>query len=299
MEKFISDKIKSLVADNRLEEALDLLLAQTDNKNRERHHTLILLKGQLDSLREQELADLLSFEDLSREKRKIARTLLLMTDGDPAPISPSDTVGPRSKPVPNTGTHFPKGIKYLLFVALALGGIYLFYQYSAGKTAPASVPDGPTVTEPIPTTKEELIHEDTPPELLPSNPSRNISQPAQKPIKVHDFPNLGQKFNFLDFQFDFQNVHAERMTDGEISLKINYTLTCRSNLDICHRASIRILADDAPFAPTDQTNLDGWIEHKTTIKDQLTFIVPANAKAYYIELSRDHSDWKRPFKILQ
>ena len=116
MEKNISVKVKALIADNKLEEALDILIGVEQNKGRERYNTLILLKGKLEMLEEQELADLLEFEDLAREKRRIAHTILNMTDdmSEAASIEGSNVTKRAKSQKAVSGTHAPV-FKYLFF----------------------------------------------------------------------------------------------------------------------------------------------------------------------------------------
>jgi hypothetical protein len=295
MENNTEAKVKDLVTDFKLDEALDLLIAQAQNQNQRKQNTLLVLKGKLAMLEEQGLAGILELDELARQKAAIAHQILDIADG-----SPLDHELPQPNPeqvtvqkTVNVPTASGGGMgKYLIIGGLLLAAVLLGV-FIAKKTGEDSTQQTEQ-TKPVEGEKqpgEAEIPQPADNEVQPSSPTEGQ-------LLVHDFPNFRKKFNFQDFVFDFRDVNVEPISDQEIRLKIWYYLKCRNNSGICYRAAVSIYADDKPFAPSHQSNMDGWLKQDTTIKDYLTFILPANAKEYMIELARDKSTWKRPFQVL-
>jgi hypothetical protein len=137
-------------------------------------------------------------------------------------------------------------------------------------------------------TEQNTTEGDTPP----------TNYPSDGPLKLLNFPKLKQPFNFLDFGLEFALAEAEWYSDTEIRLKIRYYMNCKNNLGVCNRPTLRIYADGKPFSRLEQTNTSIAIDNKSTATDDVSFVLPATAKDFHIEFSRDHSTWKRPFKIL-
>ncbi|MBI5917338.1 MAG: hypothetical protein HY842_18375 [Bacteroidetes bacterium] len=288
MDKNAASKVRELIADNKLEEALDVLINNEQHQSQERNNTLLLLKGKLAMLEEQEIAGLLDFEELARQRANISHQILKLTDG-----SPPDFEGTIENPEPvliqktiQAPAIAVPWVKYLLVATLLLvvvvAGITLAKSFGEKKSTTAHEP------QPGQPGTEQPTHAD---EGQPNSPSSG-------PVKVLDFPNLQQPFNFLDFGFEFRWAEAEWISDSEIRLKIRCYITCKSNLGICYRAAMHIYADGKPIAPAEQSNAAGWVEHNAIITDDINFLLPAHAKEFQIELARDHSTWRRPFKIL-
>ncbi|MBK8562987.1 MAG: hypothetical protein IPN76_06455 [Saprospiraceae bacterium] len=293
MENNTEDKVKDLVTDFKLDEALDLLIAQAQNQNQRKQNTLLVLKGKLAMLEEQGLAGMLAADELARQKAAIAHQILDIADG-----SPLDHELPQPKPeqvtvqktvsVPTEAGCMGKNliIGSLLLAAVLLG---VFIAKNTGEDSTQQTEQ----TKPVEGEKQ-------PGEAEIPQPADNEAQPStptEGQLLVHDFPNFRKKFNFLDFQYEFTEVTAEHYSDTEIQLEITYDLLCRNNSGICYRAIPRIYVNDSPIGPTDQLNTASWIEKGAKITDKLIFVLPA-AQSYLLELSRDGSNWKRGFRVL-
>lgn len=285
METHNSERIKALIADNQLEQALNLMLGQEQWQGQERHNTLLLLKGKLAMIREQEMAGLLDVDEVMQQKLKIAHALLKMLNEKPGEFLNDPSPAAKRVEVQKTAPALPgRPLAKYLFMGLGVVAVaFLLFKFSLNN--PADGGDNKQAE----TQRSEQAE-------TAENPS---TMSGDKPLKVLDFPNLKKPFNFLDFRLEFVWADAEWMSDQSIRLKIRYYLTCKSNLGICYRAAIRIYADGRPIAPASQSNLDGWIEHEATATDDVTFELPADTEDFQIEFSRDHSSWKRPFKILK
>ncbi len=285
MDKQTTERIKALIADNQLEEALSLMIGMEKWQGQERHNTLLLLKGKLAMIKEQEMAGLLDMDEVMQQKLKIAHSLLKMLDEKPEDFYNDTSPAAKRVEVQKTAPT-PSGnpmTKYL-FIGLGLVAVaFLLFKFLVQN------PADDRENRQADTQRSEQNE-------VAENPA---TQPGDKPLKVLDFPDLKKPFNFLDFRLEFVWADAEWMSDQAVRLKIRYYLTCKSNLGICYRAAIRIYADGRPIAPASQSNLDGWIEHEATATDDVTFELPADTEDFLIEFSRDHSSWKRPFKILK
>lgn len=291
----VEAKVKELVTDFKLDEALDVLIAQAQTQTQRKQNALLVLKGKLAMLEEQNLSGIIDPSDVARQKAAIAHQILDIADGSPldyevpAPKAdePRVTVQ-KTVSVPSSGGG--KSMYLLIggFIFAAVVGGF-FFAKSCG-----SQPDKTEQTQ----TAEPASPTDT-------NSNQSQTEPAQPhqsgsdELKVLDFPEYRKKYKFLDFQYEFQKVTAETYSDTETKLTIRYFLHCQSNLGICYRAVPRVIADDIEIGPTYQLSTAGWIAHDSTITDELSFVIPNNAKSYYFELLRDGSTWKRGFKILQ
>ena len=279
MDKNISNQIKKLVADNRLEEALDRLINYEQDKGRERYNTLILLKGKLEMLEEQELADLLEFDDLEREKRKIAHAVLKMTDDDGRPTfepSPTKEVEIRKTvtvPEKTSGVYGKYLILLVIVAGIVMGIFFMMSRFPSGN-------DNQVQNE-----KQET--RDVPP---PNNSSGQL--------RLLDFPNIDRPFNFGDIQYHIKDVKVEKYSDTEIKLTLKIDLTCKSNLGMCYREEVRIVVDDNPIAPKERKAWEGYLEHNASTKEELVFVFPTGEK-YKVLLEKNSSTWERAFKILQ
>ena len=288
MDKNVEARVKELVGDFKLEQALDVLIAEAQQQTQRKQHTLLLLKGKLAMLAEQDMMGTVDADDVAREKARIAHHILVIAGG-----STLDEEEPATTPktADATSNSSPTG-RYLLLggllVAVLVAGFFMIRR--AGKLADRAAKSQQEQPRDAPTAAAAGL----------DNPTDNSGKAsASGQLRVQDFPNLRKKFNFQDFQFEFRDVTATMISDSEIQLKMSYGLTCRNNAGICYRSTIRIYADGNPIAPSNQTNLDGWLAHNSTIKDELTFVLDASARDFHLELSRDHSTWKRAFKILR
>lgn len=295
MENNVEARVKELVTDFKLEEALDVLIAQAQTQNQRKQNALLVLKGKLALLEEQNLSGMLDPSDLARQKAAIAHQILDIADGSPLDheIPTPGTTRPEKVLVQKTVTASggTSWMKYLLLAALLLASV-LVGIFIAKSGSEKAKPDS-TAQRSEPNPSQSPVTDNKP--VRDSSPS----VPNSGELKILDFPNYRKKFNFLDFQFDFRDVKAEPISDSEIKLTLKYYLTCKSNLGICYRATVRLYADGNPIAPAEQSNLAGWLEHNATITDDIDFVLPADTKTFEIELSRDKSTWKRPFKILR
>ncbi len=294
MENNTEAKVRDLVTDFKLDEALDLLIAQAQHQNQRKQNALLVLKGKLAMLEEQGLVGMLAADELARQKAAIAHQILDIADG-----SPLDHELPQPKPehvtvqkTVNVPAAPGGGMgKYLMIGGLLLAAVIL------GVFIAKNTGDGSTKqteqTKPVEGEKqpgEAEIPQPADNEVQPSSPTEGQ-------LLVHDFPNFRKKFNFLDFQYEFTEVIAERYSDTEIQLEITYDLLCRNNSGICYRAIPHIYVNDSPIDPTYQLNTAGWIEKGAKITDKLIFVLPT-AQSYLLELSRDGSNWKKGFRVL-
>ncbi len=338
MDKNISTKIKALVADNQLEEALDLLIGMEQERGRERYNTLILLKGKLEMLEEQELADLLEFDDLAREKRKIAHALLNMTDEMSEGASIRGPIVTKQVSAQKTVSGNPAPVfKYLFFGLLLVAALVVAYNLT-GDNDPATPPPGPAdptteqkttepkTTEPTTTKKQEpentpapptnrrteqprqVVEETRKPTQNPPEPTPEVAEPTPSQprsnetadIRLSGFPNIGTTYSLGDTKFIFQSAGIRRSGQaGKLELTCTLEFICRTNFDSCTRPNIQLLVDDQPVSPTTHPRERDWIGSGDTARESLTFVFGADASNYRIRLEKHGSPWVRGFKILQ
>lgn len=292
MENNTEAKVKELVTDFKLDEALDLLIAQAQSQNQRKQNTLLVLKGKLAMLEEQGLAGILDLDELARQKAAIAHQILDIADGSPLDHelpqpNPEQVTVQKTVNVPTASGSSGVG-KYLLigslFVAALLAGFFLAKSCAWGGSNPIT-PTQQTDSPKQPGTAE-----------APENDSGRPTPGG--PIMVRNFPSLKLPFNFLDFSVEFSWANAEWISDSEIRLKIRYYLTCKNNLGICYREKIRLYADSIPVELAEQSDLSGWVAQGGIITNDVSFVFPADTKVFEIELSRDKSSWRRPFQVL-
>jgi hypothetical protein len=279
----VEAKVKELVTDFKLEEALDVLIAQAQTQTQRKQNVLLVLKGKLALLEEQSLSGMLTADEVARQKATIAHQILDIADG-----SPLDFELPNPKQTTASSTGGGGGwVKYLLVAGLVVVAVAVgIFVLKSGKDSHTSQADEPTTEQPNKAQTNEA----------PTN--QTTAQPGG-PLQVLNFPSLQLPFNFLDNGIEFRWAEAEWISDTEIRLKIRYYLTCKSNLGVCYRPNLRLYADSRPIAPAEQSNLEGWVAKDATITDDIKFVLPADTKTFEIELSRDHSTWRRPFNILK
>lgn len=289
MNHSLETKIRDLVADNQLDDALDLLINDEVHNNQRKQHVLLVLKGKLSLLEEQQLAGILSAEELGRQRAAIAHQLLDIADGSSLDQelpreAPEDSV-PRAVPAARPA-RWPK---LLLAVALLGAAVYLgvFIARPSGGSEPKR--PGPQAPQDVPQDVPQDADQDVPQDADQDAPEGEV--------QLTSFPNYRKKFNFLDFQLEFLDVTAVRASDQQVRLRLRYKLVCHSNLGICYRESVRVFVDDDPIAPHERKKLFGYIEHNATEEEELVFLLDAQARDYAIELSRDGSSWRRSFKI--
>lgn len=330
MDKDTSLKIKNLIADNKLEEALDVLIGIEQSRGRERYNTLILLKGKLEMLEEQELADLLDFDDLAREKGKIAYSILEMTDDISTPPPNVQSIPTKhvevQKNVPSVSDSSPI-FKYIIFGLLGIAIVFFIYKMANNET-PANPEQEPTEQ----TTEAEKREQPNEPEKPASNyqptpptnqPKKVVEGPTTKPKMVEDqpkevvdqvkplppppsevrlsgFPKVGTTFSLGDTKFIFKEVNIKRLgSDGKLELTCKITFTCRTNFDTCTRPNISLLADNQTIAPSTHDRAHDWMDSGATVEEEMTFIFDIHASNYRIQLEKHNSPWVRGFKILQ
>ena len=314
MKKNISDTIKSLIADNKLEEALDLLIKQEADKGRERYNTLILLKGKLEMLEEQELADLLEFDDLSREKRKIAHAVLKMVDDNE---SPAIDVGGKSESPSN-----PNVFKYLLFGLLAIAALFFVYKMTSNEqtshTADEVVENNQaadsqnTIDHPnkegdkqsdvpnnggINDTDQSNASDKKSPQPS-TNPSEKVDEPKEeKEILLSGFPSKG---TLGTIKFSFSQVTIRKSSDpNQLELSLKTDLTCRTNFDICDRPNFTVKVDGKSFVPAAHSRKNKTIKKGGSATETMTFVLDANAASYQIKAELYGSTFVRTFKIIK
>lgn len=288
----MEEKVKELVSDFKLDEALDVLLAQAQTQNQRKQNTLLVLKGKLALLEEQRLAGMLDADDLSRQKAAIAHQILDIADGSPLdhelpqPV-PEQVLVQKTVSVPASNGGMGKYLLIggLLVVAVLAG---VFIAKSGGSNAGKATQNPQEQPSEIADAEEAVSEEKT----------TESVQPTGNEIKVLDFPNYRKKFMFSDFLFDIQDVKAEAYSDSETKLTIRYHFKCKNNAGICYRATPRIYVDERAIRPDFQSNTAAWIGKDSSSTDEINFVLPNNAKSYLFELSRDGSYWKRPFKLL-
>jgi hypothetical protein len=310
----IESKVKELVTDFKLDEALDLLIAQAQTQNQRMQNALLVLKGKLAMLEEQALSGILDPADVARQKAAIAHQLLDIADGSPLdhepPPMPAEPQVLVQKTVRVPTAQGGSTGKYLLFGGLLVAALVagFFFAKSCGnskegtahktqseQTTPASptVPNGQTTAEGA----TSPVSNNNPNQPAANQNTSNIRQPGSR-LVINDFPNLSKGFNFLDLHYTFFTYGLGWVSDTEIKLTVKSGIACRSNIGICYRANLKVYADGVAISPSYQKDLLGWYEHKASVNDEVQFILPANAQSFAIELSRDNSTWKRPFKIL-
>jgi hypothetical protein len=292
----IEAKVKDLIADFKLEEALELLIAQAQTQTQRKQNALLVLKGKLALLEEQNLSGMLDPSDVARQKAAIAHQILDIADGSPLDYeipAPKEEEAratiQKTMSIPNQSSG---GGKFLLLGGLLAAVLLVgfFFAKSCGNQADNTAENQ---------TVEPSNQTDTNSNQSQTEPAQPSEFDTSDELKVVDFPDYRKKYNFLDFQYEFQKVTAQSYSDTETKLTLRYLLHCQSNMGVCYRAIPRVLADGIEIGPTYQLNLDGWIAHDSTITDELSFVIPNNAKSYQFELLRDGSTWKRAFKILQ
>ncbi|MEO1259866.1 MAG: hypothetical protein AAFZ15_13825 [Bacteroidota bacterium] len=307
MEKNISQNIKELVAENKLEEALDSLIDVEATIGRERYNTLILLKGKLEMLEEQELAGLMEFNDLSREKRKIAHALLKMADDVEAGQAGVSEKKKNEKTVSKWGNYLLAGV---LGVA-ALIAVLNFLQPSK-----SDLPENP---------QQELTEQKEPVEIPPSEPTvekkennqppvpkkeeskpaaekqetEKATLPADEPeeILISGFPGKG---TLGTVKFSFSHVTVEKTSDpDQLKLSFQTDLTCRTNFDTCDRPDFTMKVDGKSFVPAAHSRTKTFIKSGGSATETLAFVFAAGAESYQIKAELYGSTFVRGFKIIQ
>lgn len=288
MENSSEAKVRDLVADFKLDEALDVLIEQAKQQTRRKHNTLLVLKGKLAMVEEQRLAGILDAEEVGRQKAEIAHQILDIADGSPLDhelpqAEPAQVLVQKTVNVPSSSGS-SAWIKYMVvgaFLVIALlAGVFVSRKWG-----------GENETRPAEPTKETKAQSD-------GNQPTAPSPATDGPVKLLDFPNIKNPFTFLDFVVEFAWANAERISDTEVRLKLRAYLSCKSNLGNCYRVNMLVYADGKPIAPESESELAGWFENGSTTSNDLSFVLPVTAKEFMLELSRDKSTRKRPFKMV-
>ena len=297
MQKDISQKIKALVAENKLEEALDLLIEMETGKGHQRYNTLILLKGKLEMLEEQELAGLLAFDELSREKRKIAHALLQMaddTEGNQVDISEKATTGKAGAP----------WVKYLLVAVLGIGALAVALNVLSPSENEQPIKPQQEITdqkEPVKNGPREIPAE----EKGGSQPGNGNQRPENPPAPVEgqgeflliDFPSKG---TLGTVKFSFNNVALEKTNDpNQLKLSLRVNLACRTNTETCDRPNFTLKVDGKGFVPATHSRTNNSIRRDSSVTEMMAFIMNADAGHYQIKAELYGSTFIRSFKILK
>lgn len=291
----IEAKVKELVTDFKLEEALDVLIAQAQTQTQRKQNALLVLKGKLAMLEEQNLNGMLDPSDLARQRATIAHQILDIADGSPLDYELPETA-PAPPPLIQKNINLPASSgssfgKYMLIGGLLLAVVFAgFYFVKKGDSQTEQTEQNQTADQ---ANTEVPVSEEN--KTTPAQPRQQSSDE----IKLLDFPNYRKKFNFSDLQYTFQEVSAEAYSDTETKLTIQFQLHCRSNLGICYRAIPVVYADEHRIGTFYQLTTGSWIPQDSTISDEIQFVLPNNAKSYLFELAKDGSSWKRPFKFLR
>ncbi len=291
----IEAKVKELVTDFKLEEALDVLIAQAQTQTQRKQNALLVLKGKLAMLEEQNLNGMLDPSDLARQRATIAHQILDIADGSPLDYELPETA-PAPPPLIQKNINLPASSgssfgKYMLIGGLLLAVVFAgFYFVKKGDSQTEQTEQNQTADQ---ANTEVPVSEEN--KTTPAQPRQQSSDE----IKLLDFPNYRKKFNFSDLQYTFQEVSAEAYSDTETKLTIQFQLHCRSNLGICYRAIPVVYADEHRIGTSYQLTTGSWIPQDSTISDEIQFVLPNNAKSYLFELAKDGSSWKRPFKFLR
>ncbi|MBK8704947.1 MAG: hypothetical protein IPN33_16140 [Saprospiraceae bacterium] len=274
MDNNITARVQELVADFKLEKALELLIAQAQSQNQRKQNALLVLKGKLALLEEQNLAGILDHNEVARQKAAIAHQILDIADGSSLDEELPKVQNSGQNAVDTTADNRKRMIIIVASFALVILAYFLIQKTDD------SLKDNESAIENNQEQSEQIPNEE-------DKPSTN--NPSDGPLKVLNFPKLKQPFNFLDFGLEFAWAEAEWYSDTEIRLKIRYYMTCKSNLGVCNRPTLRIYADGKPISRLEQTNTSIAIDNKSTATDDVSFVLPATAKDFHIEFSRDHS----------
>ena len=122
----VEAKVKELVTDFKLEEALEMLIAQAQTQTQRKQNVLLVLKGKLALLEEQSLSGMLGAEDVARHKATIAHQILDIADGSPLDFDVTVPKEPTSPPFVQKTVTLPSAggggtwVKYLLLVGLVV-----------------------------------------------------------------------------------------------------------------------------------------------------------------------------------
>lgn len=288
MDTNLLKQVKALIANNDLEEALDLLINKGYMEGLERHNTLLLLRSRMTMLKEQELAGILDFDEIAKQKARIAHALLeICKEGSSAEVPPP--VVPRQEESPKQVTNTVKPAwsirkNYLIGAVAFIAVLALMYLVKNS----VRKPDGSTVQ-----------HSQTEGSQTSDMPSQNPDYDTAV-LHLEDFPLLKRQLNFSDMRYTFTDVSVQKVTaySSQYKLTLKFDFECRSNLGKCHREAIRILVDGKPVAPFHRVSQTDVIRKNVMSHDELTFLIDAGAKEYGIKLSKNGSDWYRNFEIL-
>lgn len=320
----IEAKVKALVGDNKLEEALGVMLAQTGQSER-RHRALLLIKSRLTSLAEQELGGMISFDELSRQKAKIAHQILDIADGSLLDEEVKAPSGSDSKKSAGSLKFIVGGAAVLLAIAI----ISFFFSKNADEpvsenqtetqeeltplvpndtkavekkevadfTEEKKEPSKEKTTSPTEYDNEQKVERKEPAkeEVVPP------PAPAPKKVFTPDFPNVGRRFLYRDLYLTFQKPDLTltgASASPKIKMKLPLTIKCRNNMGYCEREVIKITADGQSFSPTRKAS-GGTLENGSEIQDELIFTLPASASSYRLNISKadGNGPWVRGFKV--
>lgn len=259
------NQIRTYISDNELEKALNLLIGIEQSKGRERSNTLVLLKGKLDMLEEQEMAGLLDFDELARQKGKIAHSILRMTEGEESGHV-SDAEMPTKhvefrKTAPATNS--PSIFKYLFFGLLGLGAMaaVFFMMRPSSETQPDQA-EKETTEVPVPPAEE-------------NDPTETTEVPAEQPDKPSD---EGKKTDFSPTLKIDPNIISEASKNSLKNLSENQIKEITKIKDVSKDIKVPIL----PIAQNKKVNLHNFpsLNRAFNFRDIRYTLTKVNAEQY-------------------
>lgn len=313
-------QVRELVGENKLEEAIDLLLSQKGQTSR-RQNALLIIKSRLSSLEEQELAGMIAFDELSRQKAKIAHQVLDIADGsslDEAASTPSNSSAKGG------------GSKYLLIggtILLAAIALIFAWPKSGDEVVTDQSPEPKEEVRPQTPVSEEkttakVEKDDKAVEEKKEEPKQNTRRVAEEPPRkkeeeekereaqpavvarkasIPSFPDYGRRILHRDLYVTYQKPVLTLMDDPtspKVKMVLPLSIKCRNNLGYCEREKIMVLVGGKPYEPTRKTG-GTTLNHGDTVEEELTFILPADAGSYQLSLSSGGTEPRiRGFKIL-
>lgn len=328
-------QVKEMISNNELEEALNLLIEIEENQEKERYHTLLLLKGKLAMLKEQELSGMIGFDEVSEQKLRISHSLLKMTDDE---IEQQQRGGYQPQPSPPFREKETSIMPYVMGgIVVGMGALLFFLLREPKVENPPTEPvpkeeiikNEPTPEKKITTPKQvtptrqverketptrTVEKKETPPAVInqprvqtetkptppPSAPPKKAepTPPPEPQVRLYQFPNLNRAFNFGDLKYTFTAANLDK-SGSQLNLRLKYDIKCRNNLGVCNRETTEILVDDQPIKPSKQRNPKKWMDSGTSTQEELVFTFPSNAQNYKIRMNKNGSTWVRGFKVLQ
>jgi hypothetical protein len=282
MDKNLAAKVQELVAENKLDEALQMLISSLRESSDRQLNSLILLKGKLSLLKEQEQGGLLDFEEAAQERAKIAYSLLGFINSKPDETDLASPAMPASPKKPAASI-----LKYALIGAgiLTLLVVVIFFLFVNIKSDANS--PGPFQEE--------------------NNSSRASDASSSHHFGSYHFTKnlpLGQPFTIGNVSYTIQSATLEKYADpvppnpGLAKLTFQSVLigkTTGTGGVSWREQKVRVWVDGEPYAPKSQGINGGWIELDSRAQDELVFAFPDNGKKYELEFTFEDQVHRFPF----